>query len=104
MMKMMIGLLLVDETMRHADLRSRYLNVQNPTKIGFWQRLRLLIAGLIYPEFKHRYDDWCGHYFTQQYMLSVHKHYENECRQLNKSIIKKHKQIIALQAKLAQYE
>lgn len=90
--------------MSYMDLMSRYLKVQSPLTQSFWSRLRLLFAGLIYPEFKKRHDDWCSNYFTQNYMLAVHKHYESQTKTLNKALVRKDNQIKQLQARLKEYE
>lgn len=60
-------------------------------------RFRLMLACLIYPPFKQRYDDWASNYFNSQYMLAVHKHYEGELRKLNKSVVKKDNKVKELQ-------
>ena len=90
--------------MSYIDLQSRFLNVSNPTKQSIWMRMRLAIACLIYPAWKKRHDDWAANYFSSQYMLSVHKHYENELRKLNKAAVKKDNKVKELQKRLAIYE
>lgn len=60
-------------------------------------RFRLALACLIYPAWKKRHDDWAANYFSSQYMLAVHQHYENALRQLNKAVVKKDKKVKELQ-------
>ena len=67
-------------------------------------RVRLLIACWIFPPFKGRENNWANRYYSMEHIRSVHKFYHNECRQLNKAITKKHKQVKQLQTKLADYE
>jgi hypothetical protein len=86
------------------DLMSRFLKVPSPHAMTFWKRLRLLIAGVIYPDFKTRYENWSHNYFSNQYMLSVHKHYESQIKTLNKGLVNKSKQIKELQSRLKEYE
>lgn len=84
-----------------ADLRSKFLNVQDPDSRPFFMRLRCMIAGWIYPEFKERDRRWYEHYFTHQHTIAVHQHYAAECKQLNRAVTKKSKQVKELQKKLA---
>lgn len=90
--------------MSYIDLQGRFLKVRNPMELSFFARLRLLIAGWIYPPFKQRFDDWASNYFHSQYMLAVHQHYETELRKLNKAAVKKDKKVKELQARLKMYE
>lgn len=79
--------------MKYLDLRSRFLLVTNPLSIGFWNKVRMVIASWIYPPFATKRDDWTKHYFTHEYMLHVHQYYDNERRALNKSLLKKDKKL-----------
>lgn len=83
--------------MSYIDLQSRFLQVRNPLKQSVWMRFRLAIACLIYPPFKQRYEDWASNYFHSQYMLAVHKHYENELKKLNKAAVRKDNKVKELQ-------
>jgi len=83
-----------------VDLRSKYIKVRNPEDLSFWWKIRLTLACWLYPQFSDKRFNWTGDYHKNEYMLSVHKHYESEARQLNKSIVKKAKQVKDLQKKI----
>ncbi len=83
--------------MAFIDLQGRFLKIANPQTMSFWMRLRLTVACWIYPPFKQRRDDWAANYYHSQYMMAVHKHYENELRKLNKSVVKKDSKVKELQ-------
>ncbi len=83
-----------------VDLRSKYLRVANPNELSLWWKLRMTLACWLYPQFASKRWNWAEQYHTHQYMMAVHKHYEAETRQLNKSIVKKAKQVKELQKKI----
>lgn len=85
-----------------VDLRSKYLLVSHPDQLSFWWRLRLTLACWFYPQFNSKRWGWAAQYHTHEYMLSVHAHYENESRKMNKAIFKKVRQIKELQKKIVE--
>lgn len=90
--------------MSFIDLQGRFLKVSNPAQQSLWMRFRLALACFIYPAWKKRHDDWAANYFSSQYMLAVHKHYENELRKLNKAVAKKDSKLKELQKTLRDKE
>ncbi len=73
---------------------------ENPENRSFFMKLRCFIAGWIYPAFRQFEMKWYNNYFDHTYMMTVHKTYEREIKNLSKAITKKSKENKALKKQI----